>query len=91
MDVDLARQAHVARVKPTRLLKEPEELGRGFSINQVQNGGAGSLTLVDLSARFVLSAPGRRPISKCTSLVLTNMTTISLIPKPRPDLSAAGN
>jgi hypothetical protein len=33
-----------------------EEWGRGFSINQVQNGGTDSLWMIDLSMQFVLSA-----------------------------------
>ena len=72
---------YVARVRSTRLLKYLEERGRGFSINQVQNGGADSLSIVDLSARFVLSSFGSRPTDRCTSRVLTNMTTMSFIPK----------
>jgi hypothetical protein len=76
-------------------------MGRGFSINQVQNGGADSLWMVDLSAQFVLSAPTTAtpcklaliemasdcPAGSFTSRVRTNMTAIAFIPNRRQDFS----
>jgi hypothetical protein len=87
-----SRQArHVAKVKAARVRKDLEERGRGFSINQVQNGGAG---ILDWSARFFVSAPETGlsrespligtavgcPAGSFTSRVRTNMTTIAFIP-----------
>jgi hypothetical protein len=73
--------------------------GRGFSINQVQNGGTDSLRTVALSTRFVLSAPKTATLCKLsligmaggrprgfTSGVRMNMTTIAFIPKASPGL-----
>ena len=76
-------------------------MGRGFSINQVQNGAADPLWMVDLSARFVLSAPTTPTLCKLafietasdcpagsfTSRVRTNMTTVAFIPNCRQDFS----
>src|SRR4029453_2561275 len=76
-------------------------MGRGFSINQVQNGGADPLWMVDLSVRFVLSASTTPtpcklaliemasdcPAGSFTSRVRTSMTTIAFIPNRRQDFS----
>ena len=75
-------------------------MGRGFSMNHVQNG-ADPLWMGDLSAPFVLSAPTTAtpcklaPIEMAgdcsagifTSRVRTNMTTIAFIPNRRQDFS----
>src|ERR1043165_7705358 len=45
--------------------------GRGFSTNQVQNAGAASLWIVDLSARCVLEAHARTTSCKLLSIVMT--------------------
>src|ERR1043166_5704316 len=69
------------------------EWGRGFSMNQVQNGSTDSFCIVDLSARFVLSAPktvtpcdlslirtaSGSPADSLMSCVRTNLTTIAFI------------
>ena len=92
---------HAAKVKFARLRKDLEEWGRGFSINQVQNGGADPLWRVDLSASFVLPAPttatpcklapiemaGDCSAGSFPSRVRTNMTTITFIPNRRQDFS----
>src|SRR5882724_5561841 len=76
-------------------------MGRGFSINQVQNGAADSVWMVDLSARFVLSASTTAtacklaliemasdcPAGSFTSRIRTNVTTIAFIPNRRQDFS----
>jgi hypothetical protein len=70
-------------------------MGRGFSINQVQNGAADRLWMVDLSAPTT-ATPCKLALiemaSDCsagsfTSGVRTNMTTIAFIPNRRQDFS----
>jgi hypothetical protein len=74
--------------------KDFDGWGRGFSINQVQNGDTDPLWMVDLSARFVLSAPKTPTLSEPLLIgtasgspagsfmlrVRTTMTTIAFIP-----------
>src|SRR4030095_3277180 len=76
-------------------------MGRGFSINTVQNGAADPSWMVDLSAPFVLSAPTTATPCKLAPLemasdcsagsfmsrVRTRMTTIAFIPNRRQDFS----
>jgi hypothetical protein len=70
-------------------------MGRGFSINQVQNGGADSLWMVDLSAPTTAAScklalvemASDCPADSFTSRVRTNMTTIGFIPYRRQDFS----
>src|SRR5882724_8688900 len=76
-------------------------MGRGFSINQVQNGADELSWMVDLSVRFVLSASTTAtpcklaliemasdcPAGSFTSRVRTNMTTVAFIPYRRKDFS----
>ena len=92
---------HAAKVESARLREDLEERGRGFSINQVQNGSTHSLWFgLGLSARFVLSAPemttgcefplimtGRgSPVGNFTSRVRTTLTTIAFMPTTSPRL-----
>src|SRR4029453_6721909 len=76
-------------------------MGRGFSINQVQNGADDPLRTVDLSVRFVLSAPTTAvscklalieiasdcPAGSFTSRARTNITTVAFIPNRRKAFS----
>jgi hypothetical protein len=93
--VGRAETSHDVKVKSGRLRKDLEDWGRGFSMNQVQNGGADSLWFgVHLSARFVLSAPktatpcerpligtaNGRPVGSFTSRFRTTLTTIAFMP-----------
>jgi hypothetical protein len=94
-----------AKVKFASLRKDFAERGRGFSINQVQNGGTDSLCVVDLSARFALSVPKMATARECpliqtgsdcpvvgfTSDLRANMNMIAFIPQRRPDFGTNGN
>jgi hypothetical protein len=85
---------HSAKIESARLRKDLAEWGRGFSMNQVQNGGTESFWMVDFSARFILSAPktvtpcdlsligtgSSSPADGFVSCVRTNLTTIAFIP-----------
>jgi hypothetical protein len=87
----ITREAlHAAKVTFARLMKDVEERGRGFSINQVQNGATESLSIIDLSAPFAPSAPGGCPAGGFTFRVLTSMTTISFTHKASRGLGRGG-
>ena len=75
-----AEVPHAAKIKSAELTKDLEDCGRGFSINQVQNGCAESLSIFNLSARSGLAATRGCAADSLTSRVWTNITRMSFIP-----------
>ena len=86
---------HAPKVESARLREDLEERGRGFSMNQVQNGGTHSLWFgLGLSApemttgcEFPLIMTGSgSPVGSFTSRVRTSLTTIAFMPITSPRL-----
>ena len=86
---------HAAKVESAGLREDLEERGRGFSMNQVQNGGTHSLWFgpglsapeMTTACEFPLIMTGRgSPVGNFTSRVRTTLTTIAFMPTTSPRL-----